>query len=125
MEPWERVGQATAPDGQPLELMRRGHEWRIRAGGTELMSSEDEPSSRSLASLGCAHLAPNAEARVLVGGLGMGFTLREALDRVGPASEVEIVELVPEVVAWNEGPLGPLAEHPLRDARVQVHVGDV
>lgn len=125
MQPWERLAHATAPDGEPLELMRRGHEWRIRAGGTELMSSEDEPSSRSLAELGCAHLERDAKARVLVGGLGMGFTLREALDRVGPGSVVEIAELVPEVVTWNEGPLGPLAAHPLRDPRVEVHVGDV
>ena len=89
------------------------------------MSNEDEPSSRSLAELGCAHLSAGAEARLLVGGLGMGFTLREALDRVGPRATVEVAELVPEIVAWNEGPLGPLADHPLRDPRTEVRVGDV
>jgi spermidine synthase len=125
MLPWERLGSAIAPDGEPLELRRRGHEYRIWAGKHELMSNEDEPSSRSLADLGCAHLSSNAPARVLVGGLGMGFTLRAALDRVGPHGVVEIAELVPEVVAWNEGPLGPLAEHPLRDPRTELHVGDV
>lgn len=125
MQPWERIGEATAPDGEKLELRRRGHEHRIWAGGVELMSNEDEPSSRSLAELGCAHLAKDVPARVLVGGLGMGFTLRAALDRVGPRAVVEIAELVPEVVAWNEGPLGPLAGHPLRDPRTKLHVGDV
>jgi len=125
MQPWERLGSAKAPDGETLELRRRGHEYRIWAGKHELMSNEDEPSSRSLAELGCAHLAPDAASRVLVGGLGMGFTLRAALELVGPRGVVEIAELVPEVVAWNEGPLGPLADHPLRDARTELHVGDV
>lgn len=89
------------------------------------MSSEDEPSSRALSELGCAHVARDAAARVLVGGLGMGFTLRAALDLVGPRATVEIAELVPEVVTWNEGPLGPLADHPLRDPRTVLFVGDV
>lgn len=125
MLPWERLGTAIAPDGEPLELRRRGHEYRIWAGKHELMSSEDEPSSRSLAELGCAHLTRDAAVRVLVGGLGMGFTLRAALDRVGPDGIVEIAELVPEVVTWNEGPLGPLAGHPLRDPRAKLFRGDV
>lgn len=128
MLPWERLGEAIAPDGARLELRRRGHEYRIWAGGVELMSNEDEPSSRALADLGCAHLAAadrRAAPRVLVGGLGMGYTLRAALDLVGPRGVVEIAELVPEVVAWNEGPLGPLAGHPLRDPRTELHVGDV
>ncbi|MBW2461681.1 MAG: spermidine synthase, partial [Deltaproteobacteria bacterium] len=115
---------ADAPDGKPLELRRRGHEYRIRAGGQELMSNEDEPSSRSLAELGCAHIAPGPEVRVLVGGLGMGFTLRAALDLVGKGS-VEVAELVPAVVEWNEGPLGPLAGHPLRDPCTVLYRGDV
>lgn len=125
MQPWERLATATAPDGEPLELRRRGSEYRIRAGRHELMSNDDESSSRALAELGCAHLAKGAAARVLVGGLGMGFTLRAALDLVGPRGVVEIAELVREVVAWNEGPLGPLAAHPLRDPRTELHVGDV
>jgi spermidine synthase len=125
MQPWEVLARATAPDGEPLELRRRGKELRIRAGAHELMSSEDEPSSRSLAELGCAHLTETDAARVLVGGLGMGFTLRAALDRVGPRATVEVAELVPAVVEWNEGVLGELAGHPLRDARTVVHRGDV
>jgi len=124
MKPWERLGSATAPDGQPIELRRRGHEFRIWAGGLELMSNEDEPSSRSLAELGCAHLSPGPNVRVLVGGLGMGFTLRAALEQVGPG-KVEIAELNPAVVEWNQGPLGPLADHPLNDPRAELYVGDV
>jgi spermidine synthase len=125
MLPWEVLARATAPDGQPLELRRRGHELRIRAGGQELMSSEDEPSSRSLAELGCAHIAKTAVSRVLVGGLGMGFTLRGALDLVGPQGIVEVAELVEAVVEWNKGVLGPLAGNPLRDSRAELHLGDV
>jgi spermidine synthase len=89
------------------------------------MSSKDEWSSRALADLGCAHLAGQRNGRVLVGGLGMGFTLRAALDHVGPHVRVEVAELVPGVVAWNETHLGDLASHPLRDPRTELRVGDV
>lgn len=122
MIPWETLASATAPDDTSLELRRRGDEYRIRAGAHELMSSRDEASSRSLSELGCAHLQP--AAHVLVGGLGMGFTLRAALDLVGDGI-VEICELVPAVVEWNQGELGPLAGHPLRDPRTRLTVGDV
>jgi spermidine synthase len=127
MLPWETLATALAPDGVPLELRRRGRDVVIRAGAHELMSNEDEASSRSLADLGCAHLKPAQRARVLVGGLGMGFTLRAALDRVGPSGIVEVAELVPAVVEWNDGPvdLGALAGHPLRDPRTELRVGDV
>lgn len=127
MLPWETLATTLAPDGVPLELRRRGRDVVIRAGAHELMSNEDESSSRSLAELGCAHLERAQRARVLVGGLGMGFTLRAALDRVGPNGVVEVAELVPAVVEWNEGPLdlGALAGHPLRDRRALVRHGDV
>jgi spermidine synthase len=98
MRPWETLSRATAPDGTVLELRRRGHEYLILAGGHDLMSNEDESSSRALSTLGCAHIPEDRAARVLVGGLGMGFTLRAALDAVGPRATVEIAELVPAVV---------------------------
>jgi spermidine synthase len=124
--PWELLDRTEAPDGELLELRRRGHEHVIRAGGHELMSSEDEGSSRSLAELGCAHLREAPKPLVLVGGLGMGFTLRAALDAIGARGVVEVAELVPAVVEWNRnGPLGALANHPLRDPRTKVQVGDV
>lgn len=125
MKPWETLRATTASDGTPLELRRRGHEYLILAGGHDLMSSEDESSSRALAELGCAHLPPAGAARVLVGGLGMGFTLRAALDRLGPGAHVEVAELVPAVVEWNRELLGALAGEPLADPRTRVFVGDV
>lgn len=129
MQPWQELARATAPDGTELQLRRRGHEFLIRAGGHDLMSSEDERSSRALAELGCAHLpgsrAVSEAARVLVGGLGMGYTLRAALDVAGPHDIVEVAELVADVVDWNRRWLGELAGHPLDDPRTRVHVEDV
>lgn len=124
MKPWETLDTATAPDGEPLDLRRRGHEFLIRAGGYDLMSSEDDGSSKALSLLGIGALGRPAN-RVLVGGLGMGFTLREALDRVGPESTVEVAELVEAVVRWNEGPLADVAGRPLDDPRARVFQGDV
>ena len=123
MKPWEKLEVVEAPDGTVLELRRRGHEYLILAGGRDLMSSEDVTSSRALAELGLA--AVKRPRCVLVGGLGMGYTLRAALDAVGPGAVVEVAELVPGVVAWNRGYLGGLAGAPLDDARTELHVGDV
>lgn len=123
--PWIKIAEGVAPDGLRLLLQRRGDEFLIRADGRDLMSSLDDGSSRALARLGCAHIDRSAEARVLVGGLGMGFTLAEALDRVGPRSSVEVAELVPAVVTWNRDYLGDLAGNPLRDPRAILFEGDV
>lgn len=124
MLPWETLDTATAPDGEALDLRRRGHEFLIRAGGYDLMSSEDDGSSKALSSLGLGALGRPAK-HVLVGGLGMGFTLREALDLVGPDASVEVAELVEAVVRWNEGPLADVAGRPLDDSRASVFRGDV
>jgi spermidine synthase len=123
--PWIELARAEAPDGQRLVLRRRGQSYLIVAGGHDLMSSEDEGSSRDLAILGCAHLPRAGAARVLVGGLGMGFTLRAALEATGPQVAVEVAELVPEVVDWNRGELGALAGRPLDDPRTTLTAGDV
>lgn len=125
MRPWEELARTTAPDGTALELRRRGHELLIRAGGRDLMSSEDDRSSRELARLGCAHIDGARAACVLVGGLGMGFTLRAALDATGPGATVEVAELVPAVAEWNEGWLGELADRPLEDPRAELRIADV
>jgi spermidine synthase len=125
VKPWERLAQSRAPDGNLLELRRRGHEYLILAGGYDLMSSEDESSSRALAELGCAHIRREDAARVLVGGLGMGYTLRAALDATGTRAAVEVAELVEVVAEWNRGELGALAKHPLDDPRAELVVGDV
>ena len=125
MLPWEHIGKGSAPDGTVLELRRRGREYLILAAGYDLMSSEDDVSSRALANLGCAHLDARVPARVLVGGLGMGFTLRAALDGVGPSACVEVAELVPVVAEWNRGLLSELAGKPLDDERAVLHLEDV
>jgi spermidine synthase len=123
--PWERLGRARAPDGGELVLYRRDDEFVIRVDGRELMSSRAHGSEEELAGLACAGLGERDDARVLVGGLGLGYTLRAALDRVGSGATVVVAEIVPQVVEWNLGPLADLARRPLEDPRVEVHVGDV
>jgi hypothetical protein len=123
MKAWSTLERAVAPDGAELTLQQRGREFAIRAGGQVLMGSRSSGSERALAEATCPRLRP--DARVLIGGLGLGFTLRAALDCLGPAATVSVAELVPAVVGWNRGPLGPLADSPLADRRVTVFPGDV
>ncbi len=124
MIPWETLGEATTPDGTRITLRRRGHEFLLLADGRSLMPSTITGSELALATRGCRHLAHTPAARVLIGGLGMGFTVRAALDVLPVDASVIVAELVPEVKTWNDGVLGHLAGHPLRDARVQVSIGD-
>lgn len=112
---------ATAPGGYALKA--RGGEYLVLVGGRVLMGSRAHGSEDALARVGCAGL--RAGARVLVGGLGFGFTLRAALDALGPDARVTVAELSAPVVEWNRGPLAPLAGRPLEDARVDVEVRDV
>ena len=123
MRPWELLGETRTPDGEDMRLTRQGSEYVILAGGKPLMSSRMHGSEEALAAFGCRDARRLDEPCVLVGGLGMGFTLRATLDLLPPAASVVVAELVPAVVEWNRGPLGPLAEHPLKDRRVEV--GDV
>jgi spermidine synthase len=125
MKPWELLGQSRTPDGDDMTLMRRSGEYVILANGKTLMSSRMHGSEEALATLACRRVRALKEPCVLVGGLGMGFTLRATLDLLPPAATVVVAELLPAVVEWNRGPLGPLAEHPLKDRRVRVDVGDV
>ena len=125
MRPWELLGQTRTPDGEDLSLTRQGSEFVILAGGKPLMSSRMHGSEEALADLGCREARRRDEPCVLVGGLGMGFTLRATLDLLPPTATVIVAELVPAVVDWNRGPLGPLAGHPLEDRRTQVEIGDV
>lgn len=124
MQPWRELARDLAPDGETLVLLQRGHEFLIKAGGFDLMSNEDDGSAKALSTLGLADCA-RPDARVLVGGLGMGFSVRAALDTLGPRARVDVAELVPAVVAWNRGPLSPLAENPLKDPRTHVLEKDV
>jgi spermidine synthase len=123
--PWEELGKAKAPDGGTLILKRRGDEYEIRVDGWELMSSRAHGSEESLAHMGCDHVRRAEAPRVLVGGLGMGYTLRACLEVLPPSATVVVCELVPAVVEWNQKYLGHLAGKPLDDPRTKVHVGDV
>jgi len=125
VKPLELLGETRTPDGALFVLARRDQEYLILADGKPLMSSRMHGSEEALATLACARARTLAEPCVLVGGLGMGFTLRATLDLLPPAAAVVIAELMPAVVDWNRGPLGPLAAHPLKDARVTVEVNDV
>lgn len=125
MRPWELLGEARTPDGRLMALTRRGGEYVIHADGRSLMSSRMHGSEEALARSGCRGLARSAQPRVLIGGLGMGFTLRATLDALPSEASVVVAELVPAVVEWNRGPLGALAGHPLADRRVRLELADV
>lgn len=108
-------------------LTQRGNDFSIHLKGVrgELMNSRDHCSELALAELGCAHIQGMENTKVLVGGLGMGFTLAAALKAISKSSQAVVAELVPEVIEWNKGPLGECAGRPLDDIRVQIHLGDV
>jgi spermidine synthase len=128
MIPWIHLGTAQIPnDGGELKLSQRGEEFSIRLSGIrgELMNSRLFNSEIELSRLGCAYLKSTTSAQVLVGGLGMGYTLAEALKMVDDCAQVTVAELIPEVVSWNQGPLGECAKNPLKDPRTKVYIGDV
>src|SRR5437899_3014877 len=111
MKPWKTIETAHTPEGTPLVLQERDGEFSIRLGGLVLMTSRSHRSEELLAS--AALKGKKGVKRVLIGGLGMGYTLRAVLDRVGPACEVVQAELVEAVVGWNRGPMAHLAGKPL------------
>lgn len=123
VKPLEILDETRTPDGTLVTLARQDRELIILAGGKPLMSSRMHGSEAALAQFGCADVP--ADAEVLVGGLGMGFTLRATLDHLAAEATVIVAELLPAVVQWNHGPLADLAGRPLKDRRVHVEVGDV
>jgi spermidine synthase len=126
MIPWVFLESAQVPgNGGELVLYRRGEEFSIRVGNRELMNSRVHGSEEALAEMACARIAGRLAPRILVGGLGMGYTLAATLRGLGTEGSVTVAELVPAVVAWNRGPLSALAGHPLQDGRVAVHEVDV
>lgn len=123
--PWETVARGRCREG-PLELRRRGEDdYLITLAGRVLMNSRAHRSETALAELGCAPLRERARCRVLVAGLGMGLTLRAALDALGPGAEVTAVELNDVVAEWCGGALAQLNGAALADPRVRVERGDV
>jgi spermidine synthase len=125
VNPLELLGETRTSDGADLKLTRRGNEYIILANGKSLMSSRMHGSEEALAQIGCRRARTLEHPCVLVGGLGMGYTLRATLDLLPKDAEVVVAELVPAVVEWNRELLGPLAQHPLKDRRVRVEVQDV
>lgn len=121
----ELIAESTTPDGESLTLTIEHGEYVVRVRGETLMSARLNGSEQAMAKLAFDAGALGGDARILIGGLGMGFTLRAVLDQAGPAARISVVELLAEVVRWNRGPLASFARYPLDDPRVSVHVGDV
>jgi spermidine synthase len=121
------LGTASIPGtDRQLQLWQSGELFSIKIPGRgELMNSRVHGSEKALANLACEKLAGNEKPRLLIGGLGMGFTLAAALKATGPAAELVVAELVPEVVTWNRTLIGAPAGNPLVDTRCRVYVGDV
>ncbi|HXU82461.1 MAG TPA: spermidine synthase [Polyangia bacterium] len=125
MQPWRTIDRVETPEG-PLELRQRGErDFLITIAGRILMTSVAHRSEEALAEIACGALPPGTQPRVLVGGLGMGYTLRAALDRLPPRAKVDLVDLNPAVVTWCRGPLAPLTAAAIDDRRVSVEVADV
>lgn len=123
--PWRLIEKVETPEG-PLELHQRGEkDFLLSIAGRVLMTSQIRQSELAVARLGCAPIRDRAAPRVLIGGLGLGFTLRAALDDLPPGAEVEVAELNPAVVRWCQGPCAVLTGDALADPRVRVYEGDV
>lgn len=125
MKPFDLLDRTISSDGTVMKLVLRGDEYLILADGAVLMSSRMHGSEEQLATSACQRPRPLQKANVLIGGLGMGFTLRATLDLLPPDATVVVAEMVPAVLEWNRGALGPLAGHPLKDKRVRVAMEDV
>ena len=126
MIPWVLIDTAKVPgDGTELRLKRRGAEFSIMLGSNELMNSRLSGSEEALAKLSCSRIRDRPRARVLIGGLGMGFTLRAALAELGSDAQVTVAELLPAVVAWARDPMAEVFGGSLTDPRVSIHEGDV
>ena len=106
-------------------MFRRNSEFSLKADNRELMNSCVHGSEETMSRLGCQHLAEHPSARVLIGGLGMGYSLRTALDILGEDAQMVVAELVPAVVEWNRGVLADLAGRPLDDGRAELNEDDV
>ncbi|MBL8651319.1 MAG: spermidine synthase [Sphingopyxis sp.] len=125
MTPRELLATAPVPGGDALRLFRRGEDYFITLGHSELMTSRMSGSEEALAEMACDRLRDPAAPHLLIGGYGMGFTLRAALARLGAEARVTVAELVPEIIDWARGPMAALTVNCLDDPRVDVVLGDV
>ena len=118
MKPRARIAAARTPSGGEMVLYQHDGDFSITINGQDLMHSRQHASELALARLGCAHLVGRKASRILVGGLGMGYTLRQALDMLGPEAQVVVGEISATVVEWNRRFLGALNGRPLDDPRI-------
>ncbi|WP_159950798.1 hypothetical protein [Rhizobium sp. 18065] len=125
MLPWIQLDTAAIPGGSELRLKQRGTEFSIMLGTNELMNSRLSGSEEALATLAFERIAGHTRPHILIGGLGMGFTLRAALAILPEDAKVTVAELVPGVVEWARGPMAEIYKGSLDDPRVTIHVGDV
>ena len=125
MNPWIHLDTAQIPGGGELRLMQRGQDYSIFSGTTELMNSRLHGSEVALFTLGWAKTPARPAPRVLIGGLGMGYTLRAAVAGLPKDAQIVVAELVPEVIAWARSHLAPLYGDSLDDRRVRIVQGDV
>lgn len=125
MTPRELVGTAEVPGGPPLRLFRRGADFMIVLDRNELMSTRMSGSEVALGTMTCERLVSRPNPRLLIGGYGMGFTLRAVLERLGPDAQVVVAELVPGIIDWARGPMAALTDGCLDDPRVVLDMGDV
>ena len=126
MIPWLQIDTARVPGTEiDLRLMRRGDDFSMMLGQNELMSSRLSGSEEALATLACRRIAAVKRPSLLIGGLGMGFTLRAALAVLGPDARIMVAELVPAVIAWAKGPMAGLFGACLEDPRTSIRQADV
>ena len=125
MIPWSLIDTAQVPGGGELRLKQRGAEFSIMLGQNELMNSRLSGSEQALATLACERIRDRKAPRILIGGLGMGFTLRATLAALGPAARIVVAELVPAVVSWARGPMAEVFADSLADPRVSIREADV
>ncbi len=125
MKPRRKIAAARTPDGGEMVLYQHDRDFSIMINGLDLMHSRRHESELELARLGCAHLAGRKASTILIGGLGMGYTLRQALDLLSPHAKVVVGELLDSVVQWNREFLGELNGYPLEDERVDLKTGDI
>src|SRR6201746_298307 len=126
MIPWKQIDTARVPGAEvELRLMRRGNEFSMMLGQNELMNSRLSGSEEALATLACRQIEKVKAPHLLIGGLGMGFTLRAALAVLGPKARITVAELVPAVIAWARGPMAELFGDSLTDPRTRIREADV
>nr|MBA3763687.1 spermine synthase [Chthoniobacterales bacterium] len=122
MIPFRNLAETLTPDGSRVSVHEHDGEYFLKLNSRQLMSSTSTSSELLLADKACAHLHDRAKARVLIGGLGLGFSLKRVLEMIGPAGVVQVAELLPEVVTWNRELLAGVNGRLLDDSRVEVFV---